>query len=135
MAEEADWLAAFGAGAPWLGGLGCPPFLADGDLREPAYLPAPDNSSLYEPAYVPIRPAGMDVGGFGDFGGGSAYSSEALSLWGEPLLQGGLVIDQSEDAWQVKAAPEGEEPQPVMRPVRTSESTLCTLGDEPPQQA
>mmetsp|Transcript_57612 Transcript_57612/g.148197 ORF Transcript_57612/g.148197 Transcript_57612/m.148197 type:complete len:275 (-) Transcript_57612:656-1480(-) len=46
-------------------------------------------------------------------------------------LRGSLVVDQSEDAWQVKCAPFGGQRMSPIRSVRTSESTLCTLGDEP----
>jgi len=47
-------------------------------------------------------------------------------------LRGSLVVDQTEDAWQVKCAPRGSySKMPSIRSVRTSESTLCTLGDEP----
>lgn len=79
-----------------------------------------------------------------DMAGASASASMPASPWpammsglspvDEPAyvsLRGSLVVDQSEDAWQVSCAPMGGPRMSPIRSVRTSESTLCTLGDEP----
>jgi len=104
-----------GSGVPeWMTAGACAapaPWLAGvSDLLATGALP-------HEPAYVPLRRPGFALGSFG-------------SSFGD-----GLVIDQADDVWQVKPAALGEPQQLPIRTVRTSESTLCTLGDEQVYQA
>mmetsp|Transcript_53844 Transcript_53844/g.125232 ORF Transcript_53844/g.125232 Transcript_53844/m.125232 type:complete len:273 (-) Transcript_53844:120-938(-) len=107
--DDPNWAAAwaYGLPTPWLLE---PPYAAQGRLDEPAY--------------VPLWPEAR--------GSASSGSTSPNHMEEESLLQGSVIIDQTADAWQVKAAPD-DTPYvlPIMRSVRTSESTLCTLGDEP----
>jgi len=86
---------------PW-GGAGASPFGIPGPLEGAAFGGRP---AYDEPAYVPV-PSGVLE------------------------LQGSVTIDQRNGVWQVKAVQDNGQQPPTLRPVRTSESTLCTLGDK-----
>lgn len=68
----------------------------------------------YEPAYVPL----LDDDSCSAEFQGAAWS-----------LKNSLVIDQSNHAWQVTRAPWDAQLPSAIRAVRTSQSTLCTLGE------
>jgi len=67
----------------------------------------------------------------------SAYDNFA-SMWGlgAPFgMYADVEVDQADDLWQLKSAFMGEVQPHSIRTVRTSETTLCSLGDKVDEDA
>jgi len=120
---EDDWVSA-------------PPFYPQSEMSEspswvatagnPAYLPLPGSYSPHANPFAYGCTQDMNMACY------SAYGNFA-SMWGLDTLLGtyaDIEVDQADDLWQLKTAFMGGVQPHSIRMVRTSETTLCTLGDK-----
>jgi len=118
-----------------------PPFYPNGEMSEspswvaaagsPAYIPLPGSYSPHANPYTYGCAQDMNMACY------SAYDNFA-SMWGlgAPFgMYADVEVDQADDLWQLKSAFMGEVQPHSIRTVRTSETTLCSLGDKVDEDA